>query len=131
VYVQLSRPVAACQCAPPSVETSTAATIPPPVSVAVPVTVTLCPEGREAFGAGEVIVELGAVASVDCVSWTRPLCSVSGCAPMSASRLTVACCMRPSGAGTELPDAVECWSSRPRLHWVVPAPKTSAPLGAR
>ena len=35
--------VAGCQVAPPSVETSTPATTPPPVSVAVPVIVTALP----------------------------------------------------------------------------------------
>src|SRR5262245_56486630 len=38
--------VAGCQVAPPSVETSTPATTPPPASVAVPVTVTCEPFAR-------------------------------------------------------------------------------------
>ena len=51
--------------APPSVETSTPATTPPLVSVAVPVIVTALPSAIEAPDAGEVIVELGGVVSVD------------------------------------------------------------------
>src|SRR3954469_21832337 len=43
VYVQLWVPEASCQVGPPSVETSTPATTPPPVSAAVPVTVTGVP----------------------------------------------------------------------------------------
>src|SRR3981081_275096 len=41
-YVQLAAPVALCQVVPPSVETSTPATT-PPVSLAVPETVTAVP----------------------------------------------------------------------------------------
>src|SRR5215212_6532584 len=36
LYVQLERPVAGCHVVPPSTDTSTAATTPPPASVAVP-----------------------------------------------------------------------------------------------
>ena len=43
---------------------------------------------------------------------------------MSASRLTVACCM--SGLGAPLPPS--CAPSSPHGHWMVPALKTSAPL---
>ena len=44
---------------------------------------------------------------------------------MSASRLTVACCIRVSAAA--LPRS---WlESRPQAHWTVPAPNTSPPLG--
>ena len=45
VYVKAHEvvPVAGCQVAPPSAEYSTAATTPPPVSAAVPVTVTDAP----------------------------------------------------------------------------------------
>src|SRR5262245_44962192 len=47
VYDQLPRPVAGCQLAPPSVDTSTPPTTPPPWSPAVPVIVTLVPTGIE------------------------------------------------------------------------------------
>ena len=46
-------------------ETSTPATTPPPLSVAVPVIVTVVPSATVAPAAGEVIVEVGAVVSVD------------------------------------------------------------------
>ena len=51
-------PVAGCHVVPPSVETSTPATIPPPVSAAVPLIVTLAPSPTLAPGAGELIVEV-------------------------------------------------------------------------
>ncbi len=59
--------VAGCQVEPPSVETSTPATTPPPVSVAVPVIVTALPSGSRFRAVGEVIVEVGGVVSVDFV----------------------------------------------------------------
>src|SRR5690242_10961158 len=48
--------VTGCQVLPPSVDTSTPATTPPP-SVAVPETVTLAPSARFAPAEGEVMVE--------------------------------------------------------------------------
>src|SRR3954469_913776 len=107
---QFPRPVAAFPVVPPSTEPSTAPTVPPPASVAVPVTVTvpdtLSPD------AGEVIVEVGAVVSVEAVTAVRPLWSVPAWAPMSARRLAVACCIRPSGV-----DPPRSWvPSRPQAH---------------
>jgi hypothetical protein len=119
--------VAGCQVAPASVETSTAATRPPPASVAVPVTVTLEPLPTLLPSVGDVKVVSGAVVSEEAVVAVRPAMSVVGWAPMSASRLTVACCMRES-AGDCVPS---CCASRPHAHWMVPAPKTRAPLAAR
>jgi len=49
------------------------------------------------LGNGEVIIEVGEMASVEAVAATKPGCSVAGCIPMSARRLTVACRMRVSG----------------------------------
>src|SRR4051812_16085510 len=95
VYVQDSRPSAGCQVLPPSSDTSTPPTR-PPTSDAVPVTVIAAPLRTEAPGAGEVIVVVGGVVSVDAVAPTSPLISVAGCAPMSARMLTVACCIRGS-----------------------------------
>src|SRR5450755_2226254 len=89
---------AGCQVVPPSVETSTPATTPPPASVAGPVIVTLLPSARLAPATGERIVELGGVVSLDALVAVNPCSSVAGCAPMSASRLTVACCIFTSGA---------------------------------
>src|SRR5262249_23278358 len=86
LYDQLVVPVAGCQLVPPSVEISTPATTPPPVSAAVPVTVTRAPSARFAFGAGEVMVEDGAAVSVLAVAGTRPGISANGCACMSANR---------------------------------------------
>ena len=119
--------MARCQVAPPSVETSTAARRPPPPSAAVPVMVTGVPTCRTAPAAGEVIVDVGAVVSVEAVAATRPgLEADPGCTPMSANRLTVACRMRTSGVVTP-----PSWlPSRPHDHCTVPAPNTRAPLGA-
>src|ERR671917_2111532 len=63
VKLQFSRPVAVCQ-GPPLIETSTAPTLPPPASVAVPWTVTL-PACTFDPLLGEVIWEVGAVVSVE------------------------------------------------------------------
>mgnify|MGYP006873515074 CR=1 FL=1 len=76
-------------------EYSTPATT-PPVSDAVPVTVTREPFGCAEPAAGLVMVTVGAVVSVDMVAAVRPDISVVGWAPMSASRLTCACCIRGS-----------------------------------
>ncbi len=125
-------PVAGCQVVPPSVETSTPATV-PPVSLAVPEIVTRDPSLTTVSCAGAEMVELGAVVSVDGEAAVRPLISVVACAPMSAKRFTVACCITGSGVapdgGPALAQALV--TSRPHAHCTVPAPKTSAPLGAR
>ena len=76
--VQLVVPVAGFHVAPPSVETSTPTTMPPPVSMAVPVIVTGVPAANDAPFAGDVIADVGASASVEAVAATRPDCSVAG-----------------------------------------------------
>src|SRR5262245_59416948 len=101
--------------------------MPPPASLAVPVIVTVVPLWMFAPPTGEVIVEVGAAASLDADAATSPGWSVPGCAPMSASRLTVACRMLGSGVTATL----LLFPSRPHDHCTVPAPKTSALLGAR
>src|SRR5690349_13228361 len=53
-------PVAALKVAPPSTETSTRATDPPPASLAVPLMVTVVPVSTVAPVVGEVIAEVGA-----------------------------------------------------------------------
>src|SRR6188472_489928 len=124
VYVQLARPLAGCHVLPLSTDTSTPPTT-PPVSDAVPAIVIVVPDWSEAPEVGAVIVEVAATVSVDAEAATRFGCSVLGCTFMSASRLTVACCMRASAAA--LPRS---WlESRPHDHCTVPAPKTRAPLG--
>src|SRR5262249_2898893 len=90
-YVHELVPLAGVQVEPPSVETSTAATTPPPSSEAVPEIVTVLPSDRFAPAAGEATVALGGVVSVDPGVATRPACRVAGWVPMSAIRLTVAC----------------------------------------
>ena len=70
-------------------DTSTPPTAPPPVSDAVPVIVTV-PETVSPLP-GEVIVEVGALVSVDAVAAVSPLWMLPGWTPMSASTLTVAC----------------------------------------
>src|SRR6478735_4737224 len=120
-------PVAACHVAPLSLETSTPATR-PAASAAVPVRVTRSPFFWDWPAAGVLIVTVGPAVSVDFVAAARPVIRVAGCAPMSASRLTCACCMRES---VELSGYSEsCSASRPYVHWIVPALKTRAPLGA-
>src|SRR4051794_34086728 len=93
-YVQIVVPVAGCHVLPPSVETSTPATT-PPASLAVPVIVVVAPSWRLAPFAGDVMVAVGAVLSVDLLATLSPSAgsSANGCTPMSAKRLTVACCM--------------------------------------
>src|SRR5215467_7518987 len=96
VYVQLPVPDAGCHVAP-SRETSTAPTTPPPASLAVPLIVMGTPNSITAPGTGDVIVDVGAVVSLDAVALTTPGMRLPGCAPMSAKRLTVACCIATSG----------------------------------
>src|SRR4051812_30722590 len=99
----------------------------PPESAAAPVTVTADPAVKLLPEAGEVIIEVGAVWSVAAVAATIPVWREPGCAPISANRLTVACCMGTLGVVDWL-----LWvPSRPQDHWIVPAPNTSAPLAAR
>jgi hypothetical protein len=52
-------PVAALKVAPPSTDTSTRATVPPPVTLAVPVMLTVVPVDTVATAVGDVIVEVG------------------------------------------------------------------------
>src|SRR5207244_4015768 len=111
VYDQLVVPFAGCQVVPPSVETSTPATTPPPESLAVPWMVTVEASARLAPGAGEVMFDVGGVVSNDGDALTRPEMRANGWAPMSAKRFTVACCMVRS-----VPAPVHVLS-RPRAHW--------------
>ena len=82
--------MAGCQEVPLSVETSTPPTLPPPASVAVPLTVSGWPTGTVAPSAGDEMVDVGAVVSLLAVAADSPDCRVAGCTPMSANRLTVA-----------------------------------------
>src|SRR6267378_2739366 len=95
LYVQFSLPAAGCHVAPPSMETSTPPTTPPPWSVAVPDMVV----GTPACNPPDTVLTVvtGGVVSVDFVAGTSPGCNVPGCTPISANRLTVACCMFRSG----------------------------------
>src|SRR3954468_24704382 len=120
--VQFDCPCAGRQVAPPSNETSTPATA-PPVSNAVPRSVSRVPTRAAAVGA--VTDEDGGVVSSLATAGCSPGCSEPALTPMSASRFTVAWRMR--GSGVELPDV--WFPSRPQLHCTVPAPKTSADLG--
>ncbi len=93
-YCQLVSPVAWNHRVPPSKEISMPATTPPPVSAAVPWTVTVVPPTKEAPVDGLLIAEVGGAVSVDWVAGTRPGCSVTGWQlHRSAKRFTVACCM--------------------------------------
>ena len=106
--------VTGCQVLPPSVETSTPATTPPPASAAVPLMVTGAPSEKVAPGDGEVIAEVGGVVSVEGVAAVSPAISVAGCALMSARTFTVACCMAGSTGPPALPPPVPL--SRPHDH---------------
>ncbi len=64
--------MARCQVVPPSIDTSTAPTTPPPVSEAVPETVTGYPTVTVDPEAGDVICDFGAVKSVEAVAATSP-----------------------------------------------------------
>src|SRR5215831_6330619 len=131
LYDQDVVPVAGCHVAPLSVETSTPATTPPPVSDAVPVIVTAVPLVSVAPPVGAVILDEGGVWSVEAVAATRPACIVVGWTPMSAIRLSVACCMLRSGFAGPMSGWISWLTSRPHSHWTVPAANTSAPLAAR
>src|SRR5438045_3271877 len=102
-YVHVVVPLARCQVAPPSTDTSTPPTTPPPVSDAVPAIVTIDPDITLAAADGDVIVEVGAVKSVLACATTSGPCSVAGCTPMSPSRLIVA--WRVFGSGRIAPEA--------------------------
>src|ERR687895_493150 len=81
-------PVARYHDVPPSGDTSTPPITPPPDSVAVPLIVICVPAVYVCPLDGEVMMVVGAVKSADGAAGTKPACSVSGCAPMSANRLT-------------------------------------------
>ena len=120
--------MAGCHVVPPSIDTSTPATC-PPKSAAVPVRVTLVPLAKLVLAAGEEMVTVGLVMSVDALAAVMPLISVAGCTPMSASRLTTSCCRPVSGASGVV--LLSWLLSRPQANWMVPAANTSAPLAAR
>ena len=63
---------------PPSKDISTAATTPPPPSLAFPENVIFAPEEKVAPFEGEVIDAVGAVKSDDCDAVVRPACRVAG-----------------------------------------------------
>ncbi len=108
--------------------------MPPPASLAVPAIVTWLPSWTASPAVGEVIVEVGGVVSVEGVGVTSPEARDSGCAPISESRLMVNCSMVGSGGkcpGSVLPAFQALVLSSPQAHCTVPAPNTSAPLGAR
>src|SRR5208283_5779146 len=119
--------MAGCHGAPSSTETSTPATTPPPGSAAVPL-IKIDPKAAVEPFAGETIVELGGVVSVDAAAVVRPLWRVVGCTPMSAKRLTVACCIPRSVVDPRF--ALSWLESSPHAHWYVPVANTRAPLGA-
>src|SRR5690242_2643511 len=71
-YVHAVRPLAGRQVTPPSTDTSTPATAPPPKSLAVPEITTAFPARTVAPAAGDVIVDTGALESVDFAAGTNP-----------------------------------------------------------
>jgi hypothetical protein len=99
--VQLAPPVAGAHVAPLSTLTSTAPTEPPPTSTDVPLTLIVLFVGTTAPSSGKPIVETGGERSPVAVLATRPGWIVVGSAPISANRLSVACCI--AGVGGSLP----------------------------
>src|SRR5215471_5768192 len=101
-YVQFAFPVAGAHVVPPSTDTSTPPTLPPldspPASTAVPLIVTVTPAGVVPPLNGNPIDDVGGLASPEADAATRPARSAPACAPISASRFTVACCMASTGA---------------------------------
>src|SRR5918993_1298058 len=75
-------PVAFFHVVPPSTDTSTPPTVPPPLSTAVPLIVVRLPLSTEPLCVGDVTVEVGAKMSADCVLVTSgrvgsaPACNV-------------------------------------------------------
>src|SRR3954447_25348879 len=117
--------MARCQVAPPSVDASTAATV-PPVSDAVPCAVTSEPLATVLPGAGAVMVETGGSVAGRAAG-DSPFGVAPGWTPMAVNRFMVAWRMSVL-AGDRTPS----WLlARPQAHWTVPAPNTSAPLEAR
>ena len=68
VIVTVAPPDAWFHVVPPSVETSTPATVPPPASDAVPLMMTTVPAAIEAPAAGLEIVDVGAVVSAEALA---------------------------------------------------------------
>src|SRR4029079_12916241 len=101
-------------------------------SVAVPVIVRRLPLGTEEPADGKTTAVVGATWSADFVALTSgrcgsaPGCKVVGCTSMSASRLTVACCIAWSGVCAACVSPRSCKPSRPHDHWTVTEPKTLA-----
>ncbi len=95
--------------------------------MAVPCTVTVVPLVSIAPADGLVIVVVGPWVSEDLLAATSPDMTVVADAPMSASTLMVACWIRGSAAAP----SPSWFCDNPHAHWMVPAPKTSAPLLAR
>src|ERR1700680_4766956 len=96
-YIKDACPLAGCQVVAPSTEAPTPPTTPPPASVAVPVIVTGIPADTTPPGSGNVIEDVGATVSEEAEAVVRGDCNVAGCTPISANRLTVACCIDASG----------------------------------
>jgi hypothetical protein len=71
---------------PPSTDTSTEATTPPPPSLAFPENVIVAPDEKEEPLEGEVIVAVGAVKSEDWEAEVRPACNVPVVLPCPANK---------------------------------------------
>ncbi len=119
--------MAGSQVLPLSVDTSTRATTPPPLSAAVPLMVTGDIAGTVTPELGVATVTVGPTVSVDWLAATRVDWRVTGCTPMSASRFTVAC----SCTGSSLVARSKWVVPRPQAHCTVPELNTSAPEGSR
>src|SRR6266851_4956232 len=126
VYVQLPRPTAGCHVAfvqfgsiavLQSVDTSTPPTFPGAVSEAVPLTVTCVPAGSVLPAAGEVIVDVGGVESLDLLAAVRfsDVSKDCGCtSAISANRLSNDCWILGSVTVSDV--EWSCVASRPHDH---------------
>ena len=98
-------PVAALKGAPPFTDTSTRATAPPPVSLAVPVMLTAVPVDISAPALGDVIVEVGGVVSRITVTviWVVGFCTFP---LVSTARLMIVACPGVVGVNAKLHEVV-------------------------
>src|SRR5438093_13327314 len=91
--LQLGPPLAWCHFVPPSTDTSTAPSAPPPPSLAVPLTAVDAPTNTVVPSAGDVIAEVGVIASIEGLHAVSGDFRLPSSTPMSASHLSVACRM--------------------------------------
>ena len=126
-YVHCSRPLAGCQVNPPSTETSTLPTTPPPASEAVPLidTALFACTVAAGWGEGDHRRRRRAIRRLRGGDETR----LDSCGLYAHVSEEVDRRLLHGSVGVDPPRS---WlPSRPHDHCTVPDPKTSAPLAAR